>query len=396
VLFPLHATVAGVNVSLGDSIVVLLTLRVSFLFLTARIPVPPFLLHLGVLGITVAVSLVLNALLPRAFFSLSDAAVESLKLLGVAMWLVAVYWLLRVDIHRRYLRFALTSVAVAMIWSVATVYQNVLGGVQRPSGPFENANIYGNYLVLNVALALGASGVLAEARRDGAAALHRLHRSSRWLLRAGQPLLLLGIFSTGSRGALLGYAAVIVCAARLWWPRRVTLRGAVLALAGGMLTATAVGWFFQQNPYLARRLERTSSTEHNVAERFALWSAAEDAWFEHPVIGVGYGQFRHYASYTHDMAFKATHQTYLSVLAELGLPGLLAFLWLLGAVIAGTFRWRVPSAGSLSTITRAFVVASCVQGLVANVDQFRSLWIAIGLVAALGSVCQEGDAQCHT
>jgi len=39
----------------------------------------------------------------------------------------------------------------------------------------------------------------------------------------------------------------------------------------------------------------------------------------------------------------------------------------------------------LSTICFAFVFACCIQGLFNNVDQFRSLWIAIGLVAAIGA-----------
>ena len=78
-----------------------------------------------------------------------------------------------------------------------------------------------------------------------------------------------------------------------------------------------------------------------------------------------------------------THETYLSVAAELGVPGLLVFLWLLGAVVRDSRRVRVATGSRIPRVLFGFLVATAVQGLVNNVDQFRSLWIAAGMVAAL-------------
>jgi O-antigen ligase len=146
-----------------------------------------------------------------------------------------------------------------------------------------------------------------------------------------------------------------------------------------------VRWFFQQHPYLVTRIQRTGAQEKNVEERFELWRAARDGFYEHPLAGVGYGQFRHYANATHHLVAKVTHETYLSYAAEAGLLGLVIWLWLLADVIIASMRWRLVVGDGLSTMALAFVLGSCVQGFFNNVDQFRSLWIVVGLVAAIGA-----------
>jgi len=179
---------------------------------------------------------------------------------------------------------------------------------------------------------------------------------------------------------------------RLWRPQRISIGRLLAAAFGAVILVGAVLWFFSKNPYLTKRLERTSAGEKNVDERFHLWGAAKDAFYTHPVIGIGFGQFRHYASYTHHLVAKVTHQTYLSFAAELGLPGLLVFLWFIGVVLVATMRWRLTVGSGLSTVAMAFILATGVQGFFNNVDQFRSLWIAVGLVAAIGVARREEGA----
>ena len=88
---------------------------------------------------------------------------------------------------------------------------------------------------------------------------------------------------------------------------------------------------------------------------------------------------------THGTVEKVTHETYLSFAAELGLIGLVLFVSMIAAVLVSSLRWRLTIGDGLSTMAFAFVLAACVQAFFNNVDQFRSLWIAIGLVAAIGA-----------
>ena len=385
ILYPIHRTV-GVNVSFGDPIVALIAARVLFDFITARVPIPAFLSYLGMLGLAVAASLLVNAIVPNAYFVASDGVIEAIKLLAVVMWLFAMFWLLRVDTQRRFLKFAATSVAVASLWSLFTTYENVFRHAHRLSGPFENANIYGNYLVLNVALAFGVSHILQvdpDGRVAGGSPKLRRYRSP--LLILAQLALLLGIFSTGSRGTLLAYATVIMICGRFWFPRRVVFSRLLIGALGLSLTGATVVWYFEQHPFLVTRIERTGENERSVDDRLALWAAARDAFYTHPVIGIGYGQFRYYASMTHGTVEKVTHETWLSFAAELGLIGLIIFVAMMASVLFAARRWRLTIGDGLSTMAFAFIFATCIQAFFNNVDQFRSLWIAIGLVAAIGA-----------
>jgi len=385
ILYPIHRTI-GVNVSFGDPIVALIALRLTFGFLTGRVPVPAFVSYLGLLAVTVVASLLVNAIVPNAYFVAADGVTEAIKLLAVVMWLFATFWLLRVDTQRRFLTFATTSVLVAALWSLYTTYMNIFHSAHRMTGPFENANIYGNYLVLNVTMAFGVSHLLQadpSGRVAGGGAWLRRYRSP--LLILAQLALLLGIFSTGSRGTLLAYATAIVVCARFWFPRRIVFSRLLVGALGLALTAATIDWYFSQHPFLVTRVERTGENERSVDDRLALWAAARDAFYTHPIIGIGYGQFRYYASMTHGTVEKVTHETYLSFAAELGLIGLVLFISMIAAVLVSSLRWRLTVGDGLSTMAFAFVLAACVQAFFNNVDQFRSLWIAIGLVAAIGA-----------
>lgn len=385
ILYPIHRTF-GVNISFGDPIVALIAARLLFEFITGRVRMPAFVPYLGLLVVTVGASLLVNTIVPNAYFVAADGVAEAVKLVAVISWLFATFWLLSVDTQRRYLKFATTSVAVASLWSLYTIFENVFHGAHRVSGPFENANIYGNYLVFNVALAFGVSHLLQadpSGRVAGGAAWLRRYRSP--LLILAQLALLLGIFSSGSRGTLLAYATVVLTCARFWIPRRVVFSRLIIGTLGLALTGATIGWYFEQHPFLVTRIERTGENERSVDDRLALWAAARDAFYTHPIIGIGYGQFRYYASSTHGTVEKVTHETYLSYAAELGLVGLILFVAMLVAVLFSARRWRLTVGDGLSTIAFAFILAACVQAFFNNVDQFRSLWIMIGLVAAIGA-----------
>ena len=141
-----------------------------------------------------------------------------------------------------------------------------------------------------------------------------------------------------------------------------------------------------RSPYVLKRVERTGSSEHNVDERLRLWRAARAAFLERPVVGVGYGEFPRYADYRHNQPPKVAHQMYLSMAAELGVVGFLAFIWLLVTGLWDSSRIRTPIRGAIAGCCFGALVAACVHGFFANVEQFRTLWIAFGILAAVMAV----------
>jgi O-antigen ligase len=89
-------------------------------------------------------------------------------------------------------------------------------------------------------------------------------------------------------------------------------------------------------------LERLTNPSHSDVEstdkRHALWQAGIAMAMANPVFGVGVGNFKRNVPYfvrNYDKALSnIAHNTYVSYAAELGLPGLIAFL----AILIGSLR----------------------------------------------------------
>lgn len=374
----------GLNFSLGDIVVAAISVIMLFQLAAGRVRLPRYGLQAFVWYTAAAVSVTVNALSPSYFFVLNDSVAGLVKIVAAMTWMVAVFWLLRESFPPRFLQLAGTLVVGAVAYAIWSIFQTVVLRWERSFGPFENANIYGNYMLLNVFLAVGLDRLLGEAapgitlRRDVRAVL-------RPLIRFGAvPILILGLLTTGSRGAMVGFLVGLVPAVPWRALKRVSWRGVSAVVVGGLILGLALGWYFAQDPYVVGRWERTAEGRGpNVEERFELWEGAVEAFSNHPVLGIGYAQYPNYAAHLPGLRATVTHQTYLATAAELGALGFFALLWLLLSVIIDS--WRVkerPFVGAAHACC-AFVVAASAQGMFNNVQQERSLWLVFGMVAAL-------------
>jgi O-antigen ligase len=132
-------------------------------------------------------------------------------------------------------------------------------------------------------------------------------------------MLVIGIFLTHSRGALVALAAVLLFAAR-----RKLGSVSALVVTGGMVVAGLALNFTGG---------RAISAESG-SDRTELWSEGLTLLKEHPLFGVGFGQFKQFASNT-------AHNSVVVCAAEVGIVGL--FFW---------------SLFLLPTIRNAFVLGS--------------------------------------
>ncbi|HVH68725.1 MAG TPA: O-antigen ligase family protein [Gemmatimonadales bacterium] len=190
----------------------------------------------------------------------------------------------------------------------------------RAVGPF----IYGNpndlaahsILLLGPALALWAS-----ARHGG---------PFRWIGLGGAGLLTVLILLTQSRGAFLALGTMAMPSTLALIRRRPRAVLAVVAFLGtalyfapksfwarmqGLSKATSVATIGQMDP------------EGSARQRFTVLQTAKRIIEDHPVLGVGLGAYE-VAQYHYNpsLGYLDTHNTYLNVLAETGLPGLVLFL----------------------------------------------------------------------
>jgi O-antigen ligase len=247
------------------------------------------------------------------------------------------------------------------------------GAVDRARGPLDNPNDFGFVLASTIPLAV------VRFRAGG--------RGRMVVVGLAAAVTFAGVLGTYSRSALAGLAVAAVFAVVT---RRLPLRVAALVVAG---LAVAGFLAYRANPDVVDQAlaRKEAVADQNVQTRLGYWQVALDEWGSSPALGVGPGnyetRFAEFGSrYLGDEVQPATHNAYLNVLAELGLPGLGLFLVFLG-LSWRTLRRRPADDGS-TAVLRAALAASFVVALVGSMflnEQFYApLWFASALGAGLG------------
>lgn len=240
--------------------------------------------------------------------------------------------------------FVLSSTAA----SAAAIVRYVTTPSGRAGGPLDDPNDFGFFLA--VAIALGTALAL------------RAHGRQRTLWWGCVVVLLGGMALTLSRGAILALFVALVWALAQRHVRLLPLLGGV-AVALVALAPVAL----QAVDSLQQSLEEKQRIgSRNVETRTLRWQAAGLMTLDNPLLGVGPAGFRQeYVNYAleskpDDATEVVSHQMYLEISAELGIPGLLAFLTMLG------LAWRALRRASLSPGPRAppgdVLLARGVQG----------------------------------
>ncbi len=168
-------------------------------------------------------------------------------------------------------------------------------------------------------------------------------------------LLFMVILLTQSRGAFI---ALMIATAPVLIPMLLkkphqAIGAAFVALAIG-LTIPANVW---ERLSSIQKLSNASTLAEadsvgSADERYKILQVGWQIWADHPVFGVGLGGYRPMnARYAPDIGDKDTHNTYLNLAAEIGLPGLLIWCVLIGSVLryARRSRRRADSDGILAT-----------------------------------------------
>ena len=247
---------------------------------------------------------------------------------------------------------------------------------ERVSGPIGEANDFAYVLasVLPFSILLGV--------RD------RRLRGLWWLCSA---VLVGALFGTLSRGALVGLAAVVLWAVAT---RRTRLGGVVagVIVVGGVLLLAFTLW----RPLIDERLAAKSVVaQANVESREAYWRAALNMAADHPLLGVGPGRYGiESKSYILNDPINITepvvHNSYLEVLAEGGVPTLIAFLalivgsWRLLARARVRFKERDDIDGlRIIAATQASLVVAIVSANFLSVQITIPLWLLAGIAAVL-------------
>lgn len=217
-----------------------------------------------------------------------------------------------------------------------------------------------------------------------------IRRSARLKVLAviGVLVLFAGLVETLSREGLLSLAAVLVGAVVFGgrWRRHAT----VLLVIG---VAATIGYYTIIAP--ASSLQRVTMSD--TSGRSSIWTVAVRVFESHPVLGVGTGNFilvsRQYLNQPGAIQAlyeiqtpKVTHNTYLEALTDLGIPGLLTLLAVIGlafsAAVRATRLFERSGDQQLELMSRALVlalVAVLVSDFFVSNAPAKYLWLLIAL-----------------
>jgi len=199
--------------------------------------------------------------------------------------------------------------------------------LRNPTWPifatFFNPNPLGGFLAMTAPLA--ASAALSSALR---------WQKALWGLAV--LLLLLALLPTYSKGAAVGLlvatAVYLVLTARASANPRRNLRMVVLAF--GITIVLAASAVTASSSLRNRLSGMLGSRSVSNMFRILTWKGTLDMAADYPWLGIGPGAFQHaFPKYAIAGYVEAAHENYLQILAEQGVFGAGAFLWLVGAVL---------------------------------------------------------------
>jgi hypothetical protein len=193
------------------------------------------------------------------------------------------------------------------------------GWFYRVNSVFYDPSIYGRFLV--VAILAGVAVVLWRRIDPLWAIAVTLTIGITWV----------GLLPSFSQSSFVALMVGLFVALIIVWRKRSI---AIVAVAAIILLAMVIA---------SPAVRHKASLSHITSGRSTLVSKGVKVGLHHPLAGVGVGGFRRaYADLTHlkgkEPKAAASHTTPITVFAELGVPGLLLFTWLVVAALALAFR----------------------------------------------------------
>jgi probable O-glycosylation ligase (exosortase A-associated) len=167
---------------------------------------------------------------------------------------------------------------------------------------------------------------------------------------AGTVVLPLVILLTQSRGAFIAMLAIVAIALKGVWRRGKTLIWGAVALAALAFVTPDSVWrrLGTLKDVTNEQAAVQANDEGSARQRLEIWKVATTIFTENPILGVGLGAYSkaHYVTSQRPvfdptaLGARDTHSTYLNLLAETGLPGLLLFLTVIFSTVFDAERTR--------------------------------------------------------
>ncbi len=308
------------------------------------------------------------------------AIVWTLLVVGAVIAALSVYQYLTGTFGNNYFGFAQTESSVTGLTAT---------GVERLAGPIGEKNRYAQIMLMLVPI--GFMAFIAERR---------------WVLRlaalGSAGLTAMAMALTFSRGAAVAAGIVLVAMVVL---RYIRLRFLVAAFGIGLVVLVAVPQYADRVLTLGSVASLFSddavgsSADNSLLSRATENLTAINVFADHPLVGVGPGQFsEYYRQYSDQIGIsvraqdREAHNLYLGLAAEAGALGLGAFLVAVIVTLVGLARARRaalasrPDLAALATGFLLAIVAYLASGIFLHLSYARYFWLMLALGGAAATI----------
>jgi O-antigen ligase len=252
----------------------------------------------------------------------------------------------------------------------------------RPLGPSSDPNYEALSLVVTLPLAIWL-------------VRYEIRSLWKWVGRICTPILAFAVFLSQSRGGLL---AMTVMAVLAWLnsPRKTRLLGWFIA-AAIFLFAIAPGQVLDRIKQIQVAGEAETGAEESTRARVELAKAGVAMMEDHPLFGVGLGQFKgnefHYNPVLTDLEPdpKIAHDTYVQLGAEGGIPTLALYVAILLLTLSTCRRaQKLPGLPEdMSTLALLFqigLIGIAVAEFFLTAQYIKEVWVLISLAPNLYAI----------
>ncbi len=292
------------------------------------------------------------------------------RLLGIGtLLLLSPVFLIRTEQEfRRFLR-------MFVVFAGITVMQ-LAGGLQAPSADADVTRIGAGWLV-------GMAAIIVVFYPLSNSEAHQ-----RLLMVVSLPILVAGLIASVARGPMVALSVILGIRLVLWFKEGKQALAAALAFLFALSGASAflVVRHAGNNKYAnkANELIRLAEGEDNrgsAATRVLFYKAAFSAIPDHPVLGRGVGSWSVFYYGSDQRAYP--HNMLVEVAFEQGLIGLLALLFLFGAVYSSLAWLCRRTRGRYSVMGFLILYCLIVAMFSGDLDDNRLLWMWCGMTMAL-------------
>lgn len=267
--------------------------------------------------------------------------------------------------------------------------EDILAGQEaesRTAGPLGRANRYAQVMVLLLPLVL-------------AIVWGRYSRRASLLAIGAGVLITIAVALTLSRGAAVGFALVVAVMLALRYIRIRHIAFVAVAVVILFVVVPQYGTRLGSLERLPGLADEGVAADGSIRSRITETIAAALVFVDHPLIGVGPGQFStYYIGYAEEFGLRVraedreAHNLYFGIAADTGLLGSIFFFGAIGVTIRDLSRTRSrllrvrPQLAHLAAGFMLAIVAYLTTGIFLHLAFERYLWLMLALGAAISAI----------